>query len=159
MEAHMGSRMVRFNFTPEENEQIETVVKLPEEKRSMIHGIVKDHKNRVVKDAIVKLFEVTNPHKECAVKPITHTFTDECGQLMFGPLMACKHYAIKVWVNDIKIRELIIQPDDCSKSPHDNHQDHNTPPAHHKSNSDSCASCEGEEVPCFYYEDDEVDDE
>jgi len=116
----MGSRLVRFNFTPGENEQIETVIKVPEEKRSVIHGIVKDHKGRMIKDAVVKLFEVLDPHDKCSLKPITHTFTDDCGQFLFGPLIACRHYAIKVWINDVKIRELVIHPDDCPKPPYDN---------------------------------------
>lgn len=154
----MGSRMVRFNFTPGENEQLEAVIKLPEEKRSMIHGIVKDYKNRVVEDAIVKLFEVLSPHNDCAVKPISHTFTDDCGQFMFGPLIACKHYAIKVWINDIKIRELIIHPDDCGKPAHDNcnHNDH----PHHNYKQDLCDPCakfEIDEDPCYCHNDDDED--
>jgi hypothetical protein len=111
----MGSRLVKFSFTPGENEQIEAVVKVPEERRSIIHGTVKDHKNRNVKDAVVKLFEVSGPNEECRLKPITHTFTDDCGQFLFGPLIACKQYVIKVWINNIKIRELIIKPDDDNK--------------------------------------------
>lgn len=107
----MGSRLVKFSFTPRENEQIETVIKVPEEHRSIIHGIVKNYKNKNVKDAVVKLFEVLNI-QECRLKPLTHTFTDECGQFMFGPLTACKQYVIKVWINNVKIRELIIRPDD-----------------------------------------------
>ncbi len=38
---------------------------------------------------------------ECCLIPITHTFTDECGQFIFGPLCCGKVYAIKVWSNDI----------------------------------------------------------
>jgi len=109
----MGSRSVNFNFTPGENEQIETVITIPEERRSIIHGVVKNHCNKVVKDAIVKLYECTNHHDDQSLKPITHTFTDDCGQFVFGPLWACKDYVIKVWLNDVKIRELIIHPVDC----------------------------------------------
>ncbi len=116
----MGSRLVKFSFTPGENEQIETIIRVPEESRSVIHGVVKDHKNRNVQDAVVKLFEVLNPQEDCKLKPITHAFTDECGQFLFGPLTACKQYVIKVWINNIKIRELIIRPDDFGK-PYDDH--------------------------------------
>lgn len=110
----MGARLVRFSFTPGENEQIDAIIKVPEEKRSLIHGVVKDHKNKVIKDAVVKLFEVVNPHDPCALKPLTHTFTDECGQFMFGPLAPCKPYVIKVWINNVKIRELVVHPDTCN---------------------------------------------
>ncbi|HEX9061047.1 MAG TPA: carboxypeptidase regulatory-like domain-containing protein [Clostridia bacterium] len=111
----MGSRSVKFSFTPGENEQIETVIKIPEERRSIIHGIVKDCHNKIVRDAIVKLYEVSL-HDEHHLKPLTHVFTDECGQFAFGPLWAGKHYVIKVWINNVKIRELIIRPDedDCT---------------------------------------------
>lgn len=113
----MGSRLVRFAFTPEKNEQLEALIKLPEEPRSIIHGIVKNHKNKLVKDAVVKLFELKNASNPCALKPITHTFTDECGQFLFGPLAPNKQYVIKVWVDDIKIRQLIINPDDEHEAP------------------------------------------
>ncbi|SHH00168.1 hypothetical protein [Tepidibacter thalassicus] len=109
----MGARLVKFSFTPEENEQIEAIVKVPEEKKSVIHGIVKDYKGKIVKDAVVKLFEVINP--PCKFKPLTHTFTDECGQFLFGPLCPNKQYVIKVWFNDVKIKQLIIEPD-CDKN-------------------------------------------
>lgn len=109
----MGARLVKFGFKPRENEQIEAVVKVGEEKRSVIHGIVKDYKGKVVKDAVVKLFEVVYP--PCGLKPITHAFTDECGQFIFGPLCPNKNYVVKVWFNDVKIRELIIEPD-CDDS-------------------------------------------
>lgn len=108
----MGSRLTRLEFTPGENEQIELVVKMAEEPRSIIHGIVKDHCDKIIENAVVKLFEIENPCNPCSLKPITHTFTDECGQFLFGPLSPCKHYVIKVWVSDVKIRHMIIKQSD-----------------------------------------------
>lgn len=119
----MGSRLVRFAFTPEKNEQLEALVKLPEEPRSIIHGIVKNHNNKLVKDAVVKLFELRNPSNPCSLKPITHTFTDECGQFLFGPLIPNKQYVIKVWVNDIKIRQIVINPENYNSSESDDFED------------------------------------
>jgi hypothetical protein len=107
----MGARLVKFDIIPKENEQIEAIVKVPEEKRSVIHGVVKDWKGNVVKDAVVKLFEVTGNAKSPVLKPVTHTFTDECGQFIFGPLCPNKKYTVKVWFNDVKIRDLVIAPD------------------------------------------------
>ena len=106
----MGARLVKFNICPAENEQIEVVVKVPEEKRSVIHGIVKDWNGNVVKDAVVKLFETIGNSKNCSLIPITHTFTDECGQFIFGPLCPKKDYTIKVWFHDVNIRELAVAP-------------------------------------------------
>lgn len=108
----MGYRLIKFDFKPNENEQIEAVIKMPEEPRSVIHGVVKDCKDKLVKDAVVKLFELPKPSCPCELIPLTHTFTDECGQFLFGPLSPHKHYVIKVWVNDVKIRQMLVLPDD-----------------------------------------------
>jgi hypothetical protein len=112
---NMGSQLVSFSFESRENEQIEAVIKLPKEVRSVIHGVVKDNKNRVIKDAVVKLFRVKENCTPYILEPITHTFTDECGQFLFGPLKPRQKYVVKVWVDDIKIRELIIKPNECDK--------------------------------------------
>ena len=94
----MGAGLVKFNFKTRPNEQIEAVIKVPEEVRSVIHGIVKNFKGEFVKDAVVKLLEVEHyTLTKCKVKPLTHTFTDECGQFLFGPLEPCKEYMIKIW--------------------------------------------------------------
>jgi len=113
----MGFRLVKFAFTPGEHEQIETVVRLPEEPRSVIHGVVRDYCDRIVKDAVVNLFRLENPHDPCSLVPLTHTFTDECGHFLFGPLCSNAKYVIKVWVDDVKIKELVVRP---NYSPCDN---------------------------------------
>jgi hypothetical protein len=113
----MGARLVKYDFCPKENEQIDAVIKLPEEKRSVIHGVVKDWKDKLVKDAVVKLFEVVSKGNSCSYKPIAHTFTDEMGQFLFGPLCPNKKYAVKVWFNDTKVREVIVEPDDDKDAP------------------------------------------
>lgn len=105
----MGARLVKFVFKPQENEQIEAIVKVAKEPRSVIDGIVKDANGQLIKDAVVKLFEVIRYPYE--LKPLTHAFTDECGQFIFGPLHPDKQYVIKVWNNDVKIRNLIIDGD------------------------------------------------
>lgn len=109
----MGYKLASFNFTPGENEQIEAIIKVPKEPRSVILGTVKDCYNKVVKDAVVKLFKDEDCHNPCKLEPITHTFTDECGQFLFGPLDPNCKYVIKVWINHVKIRELVIKPEDC----------------------------------------------
>jgi hypothetical protein len=78
----------------------------------MIHGVVKDHCNKLIKDAIVKLFKMGNPTNPKALEPITHTFTDEHGQFMFGPLAPHVKYVIKVWINHVNTREIVINADD-----------------------------------------------
>lgn len=115
----MGYRLSKICFTPGENEQIDCVIKLQWESRSVIHGVVKDCKNIVIKDAVVKLFEVVDSLDKCSLKPLTHAFTDECGQFLFGPLTANKHYVIKVWVDHVNMRELVV----CSDDHHQNFSD------------------------------------
>lgn len=108
----MGAKIATYSFIPKANEQIDAVITVKDELRSMIFGIVKDCEGRVIKDAVVKLLIAADFNNKCWLKPLTHTFTDECGQFFFGPLIPGKKYVIKVWFNDVKI---------CP--PHD---DHNT---------------------------------
>lgn len=111
----MGNRLVKFNVTPGENEQIDAVIKVPKETRSVIHGVVLDECNKRQKDAVVKLFKVCNRNNNVVLEPITHTFTDEYGQFLFGPLCPHVKYVIKVWVNNVKTRELVIKPEECER--------------------------------------------
>lgn len=106
----MGYRLVKFLVEPKENEQLELTVKLHKEPRSVIHGIVKDCDEHPIPDAVVKLFELINPSDPCSLKPLTHAFTDECGQFIFGPLWPNKKYIIKVWKDHVKITPIIIKP-------------------------------------------------
>lgn len=117
----MGSRLIKFKFKPEENEQMEAIIKVPKESRSIIHGIIKNYNEKVVENAVVKLYEVIKPQQK--LKPITHTFTDECGQFIFGPLCSNKQYVIKIWINDVKIRHVIINPDAYDTSIRQNEQE------------------------------------
>jgi len=47
--------------------------------------------------------------KNCDLEPITHTFTDACGQFLFGPLCPDRKYAVKIWHNDVCIRKEQIE--------------------------------------------------
>ncbi|WP_432401984.1 hypothetical protein [Wukongibacter sp. M2B1] len=106
----MGYRLVSFGFVPDENEQLDVILKVPYEPRSVIQGVVKNYRNEVVKDAVVKLFKekCMEPYE---LQPITHTFTDEWGHFIFGPLEPNQKYVIKVWIEDINNREIIIKPE------------------------------------------------
>ncbi|MCM8709593.1 carboxypeptidase regulatory-like domain-containing protein [Clostridium sp. SYSU_GA19001] len=120
----MGYKLVKFNVVPEENEQIDAIIKVPKEPRSVIHGVVLDECNRPKKDAVVKLLKMSS-HDPKRLEPITHTFTDEHGQFLFGPLCPHVKYVIKVWINHVKTRELVIKPEECNdnciENPNDDH--------------------------------------
>jgi len=97
---------MRFAFTPGKNERIEAVVTIPEEKRSIVHGTVYDSEGNEVKEAIVQLF--LSDGSKC--ESVSHTFTDDNGEFVLGPLFSDKNYMVKVYVNGVTLREVTIKP-------------------------------------------------
>ena len=91
------------------NEQIEAVIRLPEEKRSVIFGTVLDSSGNPVVDAVVKLLQVVEGLKY--PYPLTHTFTDDNGQFLLGPLCPDTKYMLKIYKDNIVIRYAPLQPD------------------------------------------------
>lgn len=81
------------------NEEKDLCIVLHEEKRAVIHGVVKYPNGRPVKGAAVKLFKKRDPKDccdTCELIPITFAFTDECGQFLFG-VESEIDYVIKVF--------------------------------------------------------------
>jgi hypothetical protein len=97
---------MRFSVTPEKNERIEAVVTLPEEPRSILHGVVYDAEGRRVKDAVVRLFLCGDDK----LIPAGDTFTDADGEFVFGPLICEKRYIVKVYVCGAVLREITVRP-------------------------------------------------
>lgn len=90
--------MKRVNLQAKEGEQLNVNIKVHDEKRAIIHGVVVDKDNKPIKDAVVLLFKDLN-YDPCKVEPYYSTFTDDCGQFIFGPLHPDCDYTIKVWAN------------------------------------------------------------
>lgn len=65
------------------NEEKDLCIVLAPENRAAIHGIVKFPNGKPVKNAVVKLFKKCSADP-CDLEPVTFTFTDECGQFLFG---------------------------------------------------------------------------
>ena len=86
----------------ETGKQFDLDIKLPEDDRNVIFGIIRDHHGETVEDAVVKLIEISYEKGEEVRKPVSHTFTDEYGQFVFGPLCPDKKYAIDIWLNKVK---------------------------------------------------------
>lgn len=86
--------------------QFDLDITLPEDNRNVIYGIVKDCYGDPVKDAVVKLIEVVYEYGKEERRPVSHTFTDEEGEFVFGPLCPDRVYAIQIWVNDVKHRKI-----------------------------------------------------
>lgn len=75
------------------NQEIDLCLQLEKECRAAIHGVVKFPCGKPVKNAVVKLFKKNG---KCDLEPITFTFTDECGQFLFG-VESNVDYTIKVF--------------------------------------------------------------
>ena len=82
----------------ENGKQFDLDLKLPEDNRDVIYGIVKDACGEPVCDAVVKLVEICHDER----KPVSHTITDKDGEFVFGPLCPNKSYSIEIWVNRVK---------------------------------------------------------
>lgn len=82
--------------------QFDLNITLPEDDRNVIYGIVKDCYGEPIKDAVVKLIEVVCDCGREERRPVSHSFTDEDGEFVFGPLCCNKLYAIEIWVDQVK---------------------------------------------------------
>ena len=82
--------------------QFDLDITLPEDNRDVIYGVVKDCFKEPVDNAVIKLVEIVCEDGKEERRPIGHTFTDEEGEFVFGPLCPGKEYAIQIWVNNTK---------------------------------------------------------
>ena len=78
--------------------QFDLDLKLPEDDRNVVYGIIRDSRGKPIEDAVVKLVEVDRDKR----KPVSHTFTDKEGEFVFGPLCPHKSYGIEIWVDRVK---------------------------------------------------------
>ena len=82
--------------------QFDLEITLPEDNRSVIYGVVKDCYQDPVANAVVKLVEVVCDCGKEERRPVSHTFTDDEGEFVFGPLCANKFYEIEIWVDEVR---------------------------------------------------------
>ena len=94
--------IIDINGVIESGKQFDLDIVLPEDNRDVIYGIVKDCYKDPVRDAVVKLIEVSYEKGKEERKPVSHTFTDKDGEFVFGPLCPNRKYEIQIWVNNIK---------------------------------------------------------
>lgn len=87
----MGWKLQRIELCGNEhikpNEEKDILIELERETRAAIHGVVRFPNGKPVKGAVVKLFRkkrASDTCDTCDLIPITFTFTDECGQFLFG---------------------------------------------------------------------------
>jgi hypothetical protein len=94
----------KFYFRPGAGDNIYTTVHLFPDERSAINGRVLDTKDRPIQDALVLLLDESHTL-------LSAVSSDEAGCFAFGPLKPDTLYCIKVYKNDIRLRELEIRPD------------------------------------------------
>ena len=85
-----------------DGKQYDLDISLGNDHRDVIYGIVRDMFKEPVKDAVVKLVEVDFKYGRKILKPVSHTFTDDEGEFVFGPLCPGKKYAVQIWANSVK---------------------------------------------------------
>ena len=90
--------------------QFDLDIVLPEDSRDVIYGTIKNVFKEPIKDAVVKLIEIDCGREGRKNRiPVSHTFTDEHGEFVFGPLCPGKQYAIDIWVNDVRHYKLDVK--------------------------------------------------
>ena len=94
--------MLSVNGNIASGKQFDLDITLPEDYRDVIYGVVKNCYKEPICDAVVKLIDVVKEHGITVKKPVTHTFTNEDGEFVFGPLCPNKHYELQIWVNNVK---------------------------------------------------------
>ena len=87
--------VVNVDGVIERGKQYDLDITLPEDNRNVIYGIVRDCYKDPVKDAVVKLIAVECKMGKDIRKPVSHTFTDENGEFVFGPLCAIDFMKLK----------------------------------------------------------------
>lgn len=97
----------------ESGKQFDLDITLPCDNREVIYGVVRDCFKEPVCDAVVKLVEIVCEHGKEERLPVSHTFTNKCGEFVFGPLCPNKTYAVEIWVNRVKHVKI------CAKCEHE----------------------------------------
>ena len=86
----------------ESGKQFDVEIKGQKDNRNVIFGVIKDEYGDPIEDAVVKLIEVDKKMGKKERKPVSHTFTDEEGEFVFGPLCPNRSYEIQFWANRVK---------------------------------------------------------
>ena len=93
---------IEVNGFVQKGKQFDVEVTMAEDNRDVIYGVIKDGFSEPVSDAVVKLIEITREHGEEERKPVSHTFTDDAGEFLFGPLCPDRCYEILFWANKVQ---------------------------------------------------------
>lgn len=102
--------------------QFDLDITLPKDSRNVIFGTIRNAYKEPIEDAVVKLIEIKRGKDGKKERlPISHTFTNDAGEFVFGPLCPDKEYAIDFWANDVrhyKMYAKIEKDTDCLRASH-----------------------------------------
>ena len=90
--------------------QFDLEITLPEDRRDVIYGVVKDCYRCPVQNAVVKLIEKCDKMGKEELLPVTHTFTNKEGEFVFGPLCPDRKYEIEIWANRVDHEAICLKP-------------------------------------------------
>ena len=93
--------------------QFDIDITLPEDNRNVVYGVIKDCYKEPICNAVVKLIAVDCKCGKEERKPVAHTFTNDDGEFVFGPLCPNKSYEVNIWVNKVKHVKI------CAKCKHE----------------------------------------
>lgn len=96
----------------EKGKQFDVEITVPEDNRNVIYGLLKNQYHEPLRDAVIKLIEVSHEYGKTERRPVSHTFTDKNGEFVFGPLCPDKKYEIQIWYNAVKHIKVC---EDCSR--------------------------------------------
>ena len=94
--------VVKIDGAIDNGKQFDLDITLPKDNRNVIYGVIRDNCKDPICDAVVKLIETENKLGKDIRKPVSHTFTDEHGEFVFGPLCPDRLYEIQIWVNKVR---------------------------------------------------------
>lgn len=97
----------KFYFRPARGEHIYTEITQEADTRCAFCGRVLDGRGNAVPEVVALLF----PGETGDFRLLARSCTDEEGYFMFGPLESEALYLIRLYKNDLKLRELEIRTD------------------------------------------------
>ncbi len=103
------SSSTKFYIKPSEGEIIETVVKLTQGKSSILRGFVKGEDGSAVSDACVLLYDTLGKSNTDEYTLKEAALTDSDGHFILGPIEPSVLYAVYIYKNDLKKRELELK--------------------------------------------------
>lgn len=112
----MSEQLIKYQSTTYGDRYIDAIVETGDDNRGVIYGRVVNKHNKPVSDAVVKLIILQDANDPLSILPVTHTFTDEYGQFLFGPLPPNKNYLIKIWHDDIFIKSVTVKEKEARHS-------------------------------------------